>query len=149
LRPAGAMREPDAMSTVIVAAAVVKHEGRILLTRRMAGAHLAGMWELPGGKVEAGEDPEAAVVRECAEECAIDVIVDDIVDVTFHRYAGTDAKPGKDVLLLFYACRLGARRDVQHLGVADHTWARPSELRNYPLPPPDEKLVRKLEKTGD
>lgn len=134
------------MSTVIVAAAVVQHEGRVLLTRRMAGAHLAGMWELPGGKVEAGEDPEAAVVRECAEECAIDVVVDDILDVTFHRYPEADGKPGKDVLLLFYACRLGARGDVQHLGVADHAWVRPTELRAYSLPPPDAKLVRKLEK---
>ena len=137
------------MSTVIVAAAVVRHEGRILLTRRMAGAHLAGMWELPGGKVEAGEDPEVAVVRECDEECAIDVVVDDIVDVTFHHYAASDDKPSKDVLLLFYGCRLGARRDVQHRGVADHAWVRPSELHAYPLPPPDAKLVRKLELRGD
>lgn len=136
------------MSTIIVAAAVVRHEGRILLTRRMAGAHLAGLWELPGGKVEAGEDPEAAVVRECDEECAIDVVVEDILDVTFHRYPPSASKPGKDVLLLFYGCHLGARRDVQHLGVADHAWALPGELRDYPLPPPDEKLVRKLEKTS-
>jgi 8-oxo-dGTP diphosphatase len=133
------------MSTVIVAAAVVRHEGRILLTRRMAGAHLAGMWELPGGKVEDGEDPEAAVVRECAEECAIDVVVEDIADVTFHRYAATETKPGKDVLLLFYWCRLGGRREVAHLGVADHAWVSPRELSAYPLPPPDAKLVRKIE----
>lgn len=139
------------MGTIVVAAAVVRHEGRVLLTRRMAGAHLAGMWELPGGKVEDGESPEAAVVRECLEECAIDVVVDDILDVTFHRYAATETKPAKDVLLLFYGCALatarGARRDVQHLGVADHAWVLPTELRQYPLPPPDEKLVRKLEKT--
>jgi len=133
------------MGTVIVAAAVVKHEGRILLTRRMAGAHLAGLWELPGGKVEDGEAPEDAVVRECDEECAIDVVVEDIADVTFHRYAATDARPGKDVLLLFYWCRLGARGEVQHRGVADHAWVRPRELGAYPLPPPDAKLVRKLE----
>jgi 8-oxo-dGTP diphosphatase len=133
------------MGTVIVAAAVVRHEGRILLTRRMAGAHLAGLWELPGGKVEDGEDPERAVVRECDEECAIDVVVEDIVDVTFHRYAATASKPSKDVLLLFYGCRLGPRRDVEHRGVADHAWVRPRELRDYPLPPPDAKLVRKLE----
>ena len=134
------------MTTVLVAAAVVRHGGRILLTRRMEGAHLAGLWELPGGKVEDGESPEAAVVRECREECAIDVVVDDILDVTFHSYAATDARARKDVLLLFYACRLGARRDVQHLGVADHAWVLPGELRSYPLPPPDAKLVGKLER---
>jgi 8-oxo-dGTP diphosphatase len=134
--------------TVLVAAAVVRHEGRILLTRRMAGAHLAGLWELPGGKLDPGEAPEAAVVRECSEECAIDVVVDDIVDVTFHHYAASVDRPAKDVLLLFYECRLaeGGRRNVQHLGVADHAWVLPGELRNYPLPPPDEKLVRKLER---
>lgn len=132
------------MSTILVAAAVVRHEGRILLTRRMAGAHLAGLWELPGGKVEDGEDPEAAVVRECDEECEIDVVVDDIVDVTFHRYPASDTKPGKDVLLLFYSCGLGARSQVKHIGVADHVWVWPHELDQYPLPPPDAKLVRKL-----
>lgn len=129
-------------ATVIVAAAVVRRGDRILLTRRMEGAHLAGMWEFPGGKVEEGEDPEAAVVRECREECAIDLVVDDILEVTFHRYAK------KDVLLLFYACRLASDREVEHVGVADHAWVLPSELRDYPLPPPDERLVRKLESRG-
>lgn len=128
----------DAPKTILVAAAVIRHEGRILLTRRMEGAHLAGMWEFPGGKVEAGEDPELTVVRECAEECAIDVVVDDILDVTFHAY------PSKNVLLLFYACRLGARGTVQHLGVAEHRWVLPEELRHHALPPPDERVVRKL-----
>ncbi len=129
----------DAKAPVIVAAAVVRREGRILLTRRMEGAHLGGYWELPGGKVEAGEDPELAVVRECREECGLELEVLDILDVTFHRY------PTKDVLLLFYECRAREPVEVQHLGVADHAWALPSELRRYPLPPPDEKLVRKLE----
>ena len=88
------------MPSVVVAAAVVRHEGRILLTRRVEGAHLGGMWEFPGGKVEEGEDPEVAVARECMEECAIAVEVLDILEVTFHRY------PTKDILLLFYDCRL-------------------------------------------
>ncbi len=124
--------------TVLVAAAVVEHEGRILLTRRMEGSHLAGMWEFPGGKIEPGEDPEATVRRECAEECAIDVVVDDILDVTFHAYAE------KSVLLLFYRCRLGARRSVQHVGVADHRWVLPVELRDHAMPPPDQLVIRKL-----
>lgn len=127
--------------TVIVAAAVVIRDGRILLTRRMEGAHLAGMWELPGGKVEEGEDPEAAVAREVREECGIELVVGDVLEVAFHRY------PGKDVLLLFYECTI-ARGEVAHLGVADHAWVLPGELRRYPLPPPDERLVRKLEARG-
>ena len=125
--------------TIVVAAAVLRHEGRVLLTRRMDGAHLAGLWEFPGGKVEAGEDPASAVVRECREECGIDIAVDDILDVTFHRY------PGKDVLLLFYACRL-VGGDVQHIGVADSVWVPPSQIRSYPLPPPDQRVVSKIER---
>lgn len=127
---------------IVVAAAVLRHEGRVLLTRRMKGAHLAGLWEFPGGKVEDGEDPEVTVVRECREECGIEIAVDDILDVTFHHYA--EPKP-KDVLLLFYSCRLVSGA-VQHLGVADHVWALPTEIRGYPLPPPDERVVGKIER---
>lgn len=130
-------------STVIVAAAVLAHEGRVLLTRRMQGSHLAGLWEFPGGKVEAGEDPRTTVSRECREECGIEVSPIDILDVTFHAY------PHKDVLLLFYACRFeGGRQDVKHLGVADHVWVSPVELGGYPLPPPDERVLAKIER-GD
>jgi 8-oxo-dGTP diphosphatase len=126
------------MPAIVVAAAVVRREGRVLLTRRPDRGHLAGYWEFPGGKLEDGESPEDALRRECREECGVDVEPVDILDVAFHRY------PGKDVLLLFYDCRLRAG-EVQHLQVADHAWVLPSELRAYELPPPDERLVRKLE----
>lgn len=124
---------------VIVAAAVISREGKILLTKRKAGQHLEGFWEFPGGKVELGEDPEHAVVRECLEECTVEVRVKDILDVTFHRY------PRKDVLLLFYDCTL-LRGEVEHIGVADHAWVLPSELDAYHLPPPDLRVVEKLKK---
>lgn len=127
------------MPPVIVAAAVVIKDGRILLTRRLADVHLAGSWEFPGGKVCEGEDPEVAVARECREECGIDIEVGSILDVAFHRYER------KDVLLLFYECRLPGEQTVRNLGVAEHVWVLPSELRNFDLPPPDERLVRKLE----
>lgn len=123
--------------TTLVAAAVVVREGKVLLTRRMKGAHLADLWEFPGGKLEPGESPEAAVVRECREECDVEVRVIDILDVTFHRY-GT-----KDVLLLFYDCEL-VSGEVKHLGVADHVWVRPDELHRYELPPADVNVVTKL-----
>ncbi len=126
------------MSRIVVAAAVIEREGKILLTRRMKGAHLAGMWEFPGGKLEPGEGPEDALVRECQEECGIEVGVDGILEVTFHRY------PEKDVLLLFYRCRL-VSGEVQHIGVADHVWCAPSELAQYELPPADVEVVRRLE----
>ena len=128
------------MPTVVVAAAVVREGERFLLTKRPDKGHLAGFWEFPGGKVEEGESPEAALVRECDEEIGIDVVPIDILDVTFHRYAS------KDVLLLFYACALGARREIQHKEVADHTWALASELARFELPPPDAKLLAKLQR---
>ena len=128
------------MPTTNVVAAVIRHEGRLLLTRRPPRAHLEGLWEFPGGKIEQGESPEQALIRECSEECAIDVVVHDILDVAFFRF------PRKDILLLFYACTLGDRKDVQHLEVADHRWIDVSEIRNFELPPPDERLIEKLER---
>lgn len=122
---------------IIVAAAVVIRNGRVLLTRRAEGQHLAGHWEFPGGKLEHGESPEEAVERECREECGIEVEVADILDVTHYRY------PEKDVLLLFYRCALRAG-EVQHLQVADHAWVAPSALDRYPLPPADERVVEKI-----
>lgn len=122
---------------VVVAAAVVIEDGRVLLTRRMEGQHLAGFWEFPGGKLEVGESPEAAVVRECREECGIEVEVVDILDVTHHRY------PTKDVLLLFYRCERKSGV-VQHLQVTEHAWVPPAALSNYPLPPADERVVARI-----
>ncbi len=119
---------------VVVAAAVVLRDGCVLLTRRAKGQHLAGMWEFPGGKLEPGESPEETLVRECREECGIDIEVGEILDVTHHRY------PEKDVLLLFYRCALRGG-EVQHLQVADHAWVPPGELDRYELPPADERVV--------
>jgi 8-oxo-dGTP diphosphatase len=95
------------------------------------------MWEFPGGKLEDGESPEAALVRECREECGIEVEVTEILDVTYHRY------PEKDVLLLFYRCELRAG-EVRHLQVADHAWVPPRNLEDYPLPPADERVITRI-----
>ncbi|HEY8430065.1 MAG TPA: (deoxy)nucleoside triphosphate pyrophosphohydrolase [Sandaracinaceae bacterium] len=125
--------------TVIVAAAVLRERpgAPVLLTRRPEGTHLSGMWEFPGGKVEPGEDPEAAVVRECREELDVGVEVVDVLEVAWHRYGE------KEVLLLFYDCRL-VEGEVRHVGVADSAWVEPQRLEEYPLPPPDARLVEKL-----
>ncbi len=125
--------------TVLVAAGVITRPGlrEVLLTRRLAGVHLAGKWEFPGGKVEPGEDPRHAVARECQEECGVEVSVGEILEVTFHAY------PSKNVLLLFYDCELVAGQ-VRHLGVADHAWVLPKDLGDYDLPPADRPVVAKL-----
>lgn len=123
--------------TTIVAAGVIHREGRVLLTKRLSRGHLADMWELPGGKLEPGEAPEAALVRECREECDIEVRVVDILDVAFHRYGE------KDVLLLFYTCE-HVDGEVKHLGVADHAWVEPARIHEYELPPADASVQRKI-----
>jgi len=124
---------------IVVAAAVLREApgAAVLLTRRLEGAHLAGLWEFPGGKVEAGEDPEQTVVRECLEEIALEVEVVEILEVAWHSFRE------KDVLLLFYDCRLRGGA-LTHLGVADSAWVMPGSLPDYDLPPPDQRLVRKL-----
>lgn len=121
---------------VVGAGVIVREDGRILLTQRGKG-HLEGLWEFPGGKVEEGEDPRDTVVRECLEECAIEVRVGEILDVTFHRY------PSKTVLLLFYRCELVAG-EVQHLQVADHAWVQVDQLDSYAMPPADEPVLAKI-----
>ena len=122
---------------IVVAAAVIERAGRVLLTKRPAGTHLAGCWEFPGGKLRRGESPQAALVRECREETGLEVGVGRIVDVTFHRY------PERDVLLLFYRCEW-LRREVEHLEVADHAWVTPAELDRYELPPADRPVVERI-----
>ena len=136
-RKADAAHRPPGFGPVIVAAAVIIRDGRVLLTRRGEGQHLAGMWEFPGGKLEAGESPEEALLRECQEECGIEVEVAEILEVTHHWY------PEKEVLLLFYRCELRAG-EVRHLQVADHAWVAPRDLDDYPLPPADERVVVRI-----
>jgi 8-oxo-dGTP diphosphatase len=126
---------------VVVVAAVVLREGRVLLTRRAEGRHLAGMWEFPGGKLEDGESPEEALARECREECGIEIDVAEILEVTHHRY------PEKDVLLLFYRCALRSG-EVRHLEVDDHAWVAPEDLGRYPLPPADARVVATIQALG-
>ncbi len=122
----------------IVAAAVVIEGGRVLLTQRAEGKHLGGLWEFPGGKLEPGESPEEALVRECREECGIEIAVAEILDVTFHRYAD------RDVLLLFYRCSI-VSGEVRHLQVSDHAWVAPTELDRYELPPADAQVIAHIQ----
>lgn len=129
------------MATLLVSAAVIIEEGRVLLTRRPSGTHLENLWEFPGGKVEEGESPTEALVRELREEIGIEARVGDIVDVTFWRY------PKRDVLLLFYrAERAPGSAEVQDLGVAAHAWVSAAELDIYEttMPPADLPVLAKV-----
>jgi 8-oxo-dGTP diphosphatase len=129
------------MRTVVVAAAVLIEESRVLVTQRKAGTHLAGAWEFPGGKVEPGEDPREALRRELAEELGIDATAGEIVDVTFHRY--DDA--GKAVLLLFFeATRAAASPEPRAVDVAAFRWASALDLDPSRFPPADVGVLEKV-----
>lgn len=129
----------SARKQILVAAAVVMRGGRVLLSQRKSGTHLAGAWELPGGKVEPDEDPKDAAARELREELGVDVEVHDILDVTFHRY------PEKSVLLLFYEASLRpGSPEPSAVDVAGVMWAGPEDLRDELFPPADLAILAKV-----
>ena len=129
------------MKTVLVAAAIVIEQGRVLLTQRKRGTHLEGAWEFPGGKVQPGEDPRDALRRELDEELGIAVAAGEIVDVTFHRYPDAD----QSVLLLFFeASRVPGSKDPRAIDVAAFAWAGAEELDPARFPPADVAVLRKV-----
>ena len=125
---------------IVVAAALVDGEGRVLLQKRAPGRFMAGLWEFPGGKVEPGERPEAALVRELAEELGIVVGLDALQPAAF---ASAD-NAGRHMLLLLYICRAWEGMP-QALDASALRWLRPAEMRALPMPPADEPLVGWLE----
>jgi 8-oxo-dGTP diphosphatase len=127
------------VSTILVVAAILLRGGRVLLTQRKVGTHLAGAWEFPGGKVEEGEDPKNALVRELSEELGITALIGDIIEVTFHRY------PERAVLLLFYEARLAPdSADPKALDVAACRWAPLEDLRDADFPAADLGVLKKV-----
>ena len=127
----------------MVAAALADGEGRILLQQRAPGRTMAGLWEFPGGKVEPGERPEAALVRELSEELGIEVEPGDLVPTAFAS-ADSPVKRGGHMLLLLYRCRRW-RGDPHPHDAAALAWVRPAEMHRLPMPPADEPLVATLE----
>ncbi len=128
------------MKIVLVAAvALVDADGRILLAQRPAGKSMAGLWEFPGGKVEAGESPEATLIRELDEELGITVKEACLAPLTFasHRYEDFH------LLMPLYVCRRWAG-DVRGREGQALKWVRPQRLRDYPMPPADEPLIPHL-----
>jgi len=129
------------MRTHIVAAGILIEDGKVLLSRRKQGSHLAGMWEFPGGKAEPGEDPRAALRRELEEELGIKTRIGEIVDVTFHRYEDAD----KAVLLLFFeAEREAGSAEPRALDVAEVAWCGPERLDPTTFPPADVAVLAKV-----
>jgi mutator protein MutT len=127
-------------SPVVVVAAVVERDGRILLTRRLEGTHLAGTWEFPGGKCDPGETHEACLAREMREELGVEIAVGELVLRTTFAY------PDRTVELNFYRCAL-VGEPVPQLG-QDMLWAGRERLRDLEFPPADTELVELLTQMG-
>jgi len=125
----------------VVAAALVDPAGRVLLQRRRPGRHMAGLWEFPGGKVEPGEAPEAALARELAEELGIEAQRDDLRPACFASAPNGAAH----MLLLLYLCRRW-RGDPAPLDASALQWASPAEMRGLDMPPADRPLIDLLER---
>jgi 8-oxo-dGTP diphosphatase len=127
---------------VLVAACVLRDgEGRILIARRPPGRPLAGLWEFPGGKVERGESPEHALVRELAEELGIDIAAVDLAPLTFASHA----YPDFHLLMPLFLCKRWRGEVVPHEG-QELAWVKPKELAAYAMPPADEPLKALLPK---
>ena len=131
--------EAEPPVVLVAAAALVDTDGRVLIARRPEGKSMAGLWEFPGGKVGAGETPEAALIRELAEELGIDVTRNCLAPFTFasHRYDDFH------LLMPLYVCRVwnGPVRPLEGQALK---WVRPVRLGDFPMPPADRPLVAML-----
>ncbi len=125
-----------ARDPIVVVAAVVERDGRFLVTRRLAGTHLSGLWEFPGGKCEPGETLEACLQRERQEELGVRADVHEEVVTTEHDY------PERTVRLHFLRCDLDG--DPQAVLGQEMRWVTRAELRTLPLPEADRDLVEAL-----
>jgi len=128
------------LPTVLVAAiALIDLDGRVLIAQRPEGKSMAGLWEFPGGKVEEGEIPEGALIRECKEELGIDITAACLAPFAFasHTYEKFH------LLMPLYLCRKW-EGVVQGMEGQATKWVRIKDLNDYPMPPADDPLVAML-----
>lgn len=124
---------------LVVACALLDADNRVLIAQRPPGKAMAGLWEFPGGKVEPGETPEDAVIREIAEELGVNITKPCLAPLTFASFD----YPGFHLLMPLYVCRQWEGTPVarQHSALK---WVRAKRLRDYPMPPADEPLISHL-----
>ncbi len=129
----------DRPIVLVVAVALIDADGRVLLAQRPEGKPMAGLWEFPGGKIDAGETPEGALIRELAEELGIDVAASCLAPFAFASHGYADFH----LLMPLYVCRKWqgsvAPREGQQVA-----WVRPARLADYAMPPADKPLVAML-----
>ena len=121
---------------IVVSIALINNENEILLSKRPKKKHLSGFWEFPGGKVEEGETPEKAIIREVKEELNVDINNKCIAPLSFSEF---DYKYFQ-LLLLLYVCR---RWNGEPMSMENNKlkWVKPNMLRNYKMPPADDALI--------
>jgi 8-oxo-dGTP diphosphatase len=124
---------------LVSAVALIDPDGRVLLAQRPPGKSMAGLWEFPGGKVESGETPEAALIRELQEELGIDTWASCLAPLTFASHAYDDFH----LLMPLFACRKWSGQATPREGQV-LKWVRPAELRDYPMPAADIPLIAVL-----
>ena len=125
---------------LVVACALLDADGRVLLAQRPKQKTLGGLWEFPGGKLEAGETPEACLIRELREELGIDVTAACLAPLSFASHGYADFH----LLMPLYICRKW-QGICQPLEGQQLKWVRPARLRDYPMPPADEPLIAHLQ----
>ena len=123
--------------SIEVSAALIFRNGKLLITKRPAAAHLGGLWEFPGGKREPGESFQQCLARELREELGVAISVGELFEEVTHAY------PEKTVHLKFFICRLGCG-EPEPLGCAALRWAGKAELDQYTFPAADTRLLDKL-----
>jgi 8-oxo-dGTP diphosphatase len=122
---------------LLVTAAIIFDGEKVLVTRRPDNKRHPGLWEFPGGKIDSAESPEKALMREIREELGAEVEVEGIFEAVYYRY---DWGP---VLVLAYTCRL-LTGTLHNIGVAEHRWAHPRDLTDFPFLPADQPIISRL-----
>ncbi|WP_350335428.1 8-oxo-dGTP diphosphatase MutT [Coralliovum pocilloporae] len=124
---------------LVSACALIDTDGRILIAQRPEGKSLAGLWEFPGGKVEAGETPEETLIRELEEELGVSTHESCLAPLSFASHTYDDFH----LLMPLYVCRKwnGVPQPLEGQAIK---WVRPGVLRDYPMPPADDPLIAPL-----
>ncbi|MGY8955958.1 MAG: 8-oxo-dGTP diphosphatase MutT [Alphaproteobacteria bacterium] len=130
----------DTPILLVSAVALLDADNRVLLAQRPEGKSMAGLWEFPGGKVESGETPEAALIREMNEELGIDTHESCLAPIGFASHAYDDFH----LLMPLFVCRKWKGTPEAKEGQTLN-WVRPNALRDYPMPPADVPLIAQLQ----